>query len=265
MLTTGRARSYARVSSFIAIGIAVLGAAAQPVRADLFDAQTITNNTGSSQTQMNLTFAGNVTGDIDATVNPFGSGGSQQIAYNSGSNTTQVVFSGPAVAVGGAAMYGLSFTNNSFDILSSYWDTLTDAFPSLSDTASSMSATGTMYYSLFFTELSFEDGTPVEDEYEELPTPGGCGEFNMAYDEGADTVSTFDSAVGGAWITSAIPLDELNQTDTPPIGPIFWRASAPADVDEGEEFEEDVYVPEPASMGMIIVSSSLLLRRRSRA
>jgi hypothetical protein len=265
MSTTLRARSSARAASIIAIGIGVLAVSAQSVLADLYDAQTVTNNTGNPQTQMNLTFSGDVAGDIDATVNPFGSGGSQQITYDSNNNTTQVTFSGAAIAANASAMYGLSFTNASFEILDSYWDTETDAFPSLSVTASSMSETGPTYYSLFFTELSF-GGTPVDDMYEELPTPGGCGQFEMNNNIGdsVDSATTFDTAVGGSWITWPIPLDELNETDTPPVGPIFWPVSAPAEVAEGDSFEEEVCVPEPTAGLLSVVAGSLVALRRHR-
>lgn len=250
-------------SSLRPVGFAILALAlsAPATRADLFDAQTITNSTGSSQSQMNLVFSGNIGSAIDAIVNPYGTGGTQSLVYNSMSNTTTVTFSGAAVAAGATASYGLSFSTDSFTILGSYWDTLTNAFPSLSVTASSMSQTGTAYYGLFYTELEFSDGATA-DMYEELPIPGGCGEFDMsnAYDIpdlGGGTLTTFDSVVGGAWITWPIPLDDLDPTDTPPTPPIFWPVSAPSTVAEGSSFVEDVYVtpcPKPVAAGAALIA-----------
>jgi len=247
-------------------------------RADLFDAQTIINNTGTSQSQMNLIFGGNVTGAIDATSNPFGAGGSQSIVYNSMSNTTTVTFSGgTAIAAGAAATYGLSFNVGSFQILDSYWNTLANAFPALSVAASSMSQTGTTYYGLFFTELAFNDGPVEADMYEELPIPGGCGAFDMTnnnqeLDFSPDTVTTFDSAVGGAWITWPIPLNKLDPTDTPATEPLFWPVTSPADVTEGQSFEEDVYVatpcPKPAAAGAALIAMMMgiaVLKQRMSA
>ena len=245
----------------LALALALAGGS---TRADLFDAQTVTNNTGTSQSRMNLVFDGNVTSAIDATVNPFGAGGSHSIHYDSASNSTTVMFSGAAIAAGAAATYGLSFNNNGFKILDSFWNTLANAFPSLSVTASSMSQTGTTYYGLFFTELAFKNAPTEEaDIYEELPIPGGCGQFDMTNDNhdfsdfSADTVTTFDSAVGGAWITWPIPLNKLDPTDTPPTEPLFWPVTSPAEVAEATSFEEDVYVtpcPKPSAAGAALTA-----------
>jgi hypothetical protein len=256
----------------------ILALHASSAQADLFDSETVLNNTGAAQSQMNLIFAGNVTTDIDGSVNPFGSGGTESITYNSGPNTTTVAFSaGAAIAAGASATYALSFNVNFYDSEAGFWDAESDPFPTLSVSATTM--TGPVYYGLFYTQLAFAaDSSDTAIMYEEVPMPGDCGTFEMTNnneepvinDAANDTVSTFDSAVGGAWITWPIPLDDLNPTDTPDDAPLFWSVGAPPTLAEGDSFSETI-CPTPSSLagggllaGILIVTMALSRKAQRR-
>jgi hypothetical protein len=275
-------RTIAGLILFIAIAVAL---DAPSARADLYDSQTVLNITGSAQTSLNVVLSGNVTSaDINETNNPFGPGGAVTYNYDAGSNSTTVTFTGPnSIANNASATYGLSFhTTNSFEILAGYWsdtEATDDLFPVLSITAAPMYLTGPVYYGFFYTQINFAADDPAdpneEDDpsevYEELPLPGGCGEFTASdteapgpYDTtdlGGGTLSTIDSAVGGTWGWD-VDLDELNQDDTPVPGPWFWPVPDPNHtlLNDGEEaddsFSEDVYatpLPAPFTAGAALI------------
>jgi hypothetical protein len=287
----------------LAIAIAV-AYAAPFAQADLYDSQTVLNNTGSAQSSLNLVFSGDIAGQIDRISNPFGPGGGVTYSYGSG-QTTVTFTAGTPVANGDSATYGLSFTQNpsngdaGFTILQGYWsgaESTGDLFPVLSISAAPMYVTGTVFY----TEINFAPDDPADPEeesdpsevYEELPLPGGCGEFTATntqtetqnnisiydtVDLGGGSLSTIDSAVGGDWDTWPVPLDELDQADTPVPGPWFWPVSDPDHtlLSDGEEaddsFSEDVYatpLPTPLAAGaalLVLIGLSATVNSRRSA
>jgi hypothetical protein len=257
------ARVVGRSSVWLGLLISALALPAGIARADLSTTETVVNDTSSPQSSISVVFQGDVRSDIHSTLNPFGSFGTQVNTYDPVANTTTITFSSTnSVAPGDSLTYGISFIGDGFDAVGSSWEDGT-TIPILSITANPMSNTGIEYYGLIFDKLEFLNNANQESAYmlAEAPFPGGCGSFTVTNNDtegppsiddnineaANDTVSTFDSAVGGDWITWPIPLDELNPTDTPIDPPLFWSVGAPPEVGEGQSFTESICVPAPRS------------------
>jgi hypothetical protein len=223
---------------------------ATPAVADDFISETVTNNTGSSQSQFNIVLAGNVAGDVDATLNPFGSSGSLTTWYSSSQNWTILSFTGTAIANNSLITAGLSDTVSD-QIIGNYWGAVDAPNPQAPAPTISLNLTGsggsTMYL-IVYVPVTLQFGGPLPGSkiwYEQPVTSGQTAQIELANNDITnETLAVLDA--GYLISPTQIPLDDLNLNNYPPTS--FTTAILGADINPGGDvLSGTISVPEPAA------------------
>jgi hypothetical protein len=139
---------------------------AMTAAADDMTGATYQNNTGAAQSQLNLVLQGDVSGDVAATLNPFGAGGSVSTSFD-GTYTT-VTFAGTAIANLGSATVALDDSVAS-QFVNAYWGTSPSAnlLPALTMSATSLSPGPFTEYLILFADVT--QGGTTSAQWAELP------------------------------------------------------------------------------------------------
>jgi len=199
---------------------------ALPVVADDANSQYV-NTTGVSQNQLNFVVTGDHTADFTATVNPFGTFGTNNAVtytYNATLDQTTISFAGPnSVAAGASAYAGLDASGFSDQIAYAYWGMPQSSPPSslgLPAPSWSVSNPGSGPNSIFiilYATIELSNGQSVSS-WDEQQVPA-----NQPFMVGLGNNDTlngnqFAFNVGFQFSNTEIPLDDLNLTDYPPPG-----------------------------------------------
>jgi hypothetical protein len=236
--------------------------------ADDLSAESLLNISGQTQTQLHLIVTGDVTTNIDGSVNPFGTNGTIFSSYNALSNTTLVTFSGPGITNGGSAMVGLS-TTVSDQLQYKYWgiSSTPPGSASLRLPAPSLFVTTPLGSSNRFAILfaTVQANGQTAGEWEELRVPVNQSfKFSIGNFDNLDGSLTL-SNVGFQLSNTQIPLEDLNTTDYPtnsftPVPGIPDGTS----IDPGSSLQSPD-VPEPSSLLLTVsalIAVALVIRRR---
>jgi hypothetical protein len=257
----------------LVVGCAVAAALVirSPRASGYANTESVENETGEVQNEMQVELEGDQTSDIEGYINPFGPSGEESASYDSSDDETTVEFDagpdGTPVQPGAEAEEGIIddhagmvfdgkgwVTQEQFNQMvnpslegtdtgtgpDTEWEVLRGSYQNSGDTLSSDE----------YTELEVTEGQDmqVEVENQDAGLDGPIFQFNPGY---------FLSP-------TEIPLDQLNSTDLPdsmfmPI-PGFTNGER---INEGSTIDSsDIDVPEPGSLMLAGVGAMILARRR---
>jgi hypothetical protein len=243
--------------------VAGFAACVPSVLADDLYTETVQNSTGSSQSQLNVVLSGNVpTSQIDGTLNPFGSGGSYSLSYDSVNNRTTVSFTGGSpVANGSSINVGYSATQPE-QIVSKYWGSAQSSPPSsllVPVVSIADIGTGNGVANSFF-DVFVTLGTGQTDAFQ-LPIASSQSQRIVISNPGV--TPEFISSLTYGISNTEIPLDELNQ-NLDPVGSSPLPGFNPITLNPGTSFDSgDFTLPEPSTFSLLVLGlGGLVLRRR---
>jgi hypothetical protein len=249
--------SFAAGSALVAV---ILLQAVPAAAQDYLSSSMYQNNTGTSQTQLNLVLTGDISSDVAATLNPFGAGGTYSTSYDATANATTLSFLGSPVAPSGTVNVGLDDTLAS-QFLNAYWGTSPTAnllpAPSFSVSPAG-SGPNTAFLLLYSTATGMSSG-----EWTELPVPTGQPfNVNVANNDTQDG-PLFSFNVGYQFSNTEIPLDDLNSTYESPSD--FTPLPSIPEIDPGTTdtiMQRMTISPEPSSIALFSLGAIGLLARR---
>lgn len=229
---------------------------------------------GSAQTQFNILLNGNLTNEIDNTINPFGAGGSVSVTYKSVSNITFVTFSGGAIAIGSNVVVGLSDPlTNADQLYREYWSAQDNApLPTPSFFNTNPTSGPNSVFVITYSTFQLAHGAQQVAEWSEQQVPAG-----QTFQVGIGNNDAIDGSelafnTGFQFSNTQIPLDDLNLQDYPPssFAPLPGITNG-ISIASGTSVESDSLlapeIPEPSSFLLCIVALtaiSFLTHRRYR-
>jgi hypothetical protein len=208
------------IRSALVAGCALLLMTLAAPRAKAFsNTEAVENDTGTSETEMDVELEGDQTGSIDGYSNPFGSGGTESASYNSITNETTVEFgngSEPAVTPDEVVDVGIDDENPEMFEGKEWVQPTEQEEPAPTIDGTDQASGPDTIYELIDEQVQASGDTQSSEEITELQVMRGqTMEVELENDDTLDG-PLFAFNVGFQFSNTEIPLDDLNLTDYPP-------------------------------------------------